>query len=127
MEEAVRYGRARVFVKTTGSGDGRFATLEDVPRDIALLAAINDSQADSITPLVFYALPHVARVDQPEDLFIPEEHVPLLREPLTLERAVRVLERHRVRIAPERRVEKPGRNEACSCGSGKKYKKCCGK
>ena len=21
----------------------------------------------------------------------------------------------------------PGRNEACSCGSGKKYKRCCGK
>jgi uncharacterized protein len=20
----------------------------------------------------------------------------------------------------------PGRNDACSCGSGKKYKKCCG-
>jgi uncharacterized protein YecA (UPF0149 family) len=22
--------------------------------------------------------------------------------------------------------KKPGRNELCSCGSGKKYKKCCG-
>lgn len=27
-----------------------------------------------------------------------------------------------------RRVSKiPGRNEVCSCGSGKKYKKCCGR
>ncbi len=25
-----------------------------------------------------------------------------------------------------RRVEKTGRNEPCPCGSGKKYKKCCG-
>jgi SEC-C motif-containing protein len=25
-----------------------------------------------------------------------------------------------------RRVEKVGRNEPCPCGSGKKYKKCCG-
>jgi preprotein translocase subunit SecA len=24
------------------------------------------------------------------------------------------------------RVEKVGRNEPCLCGSGKKYKKCCG-
>ena len=24
------------------------------------------------------------------------------------------------------RTEKPGRNDPCSCGSGKKYKKCCG-
>jgi uncharacterized protein YchJ len=23
-------------------------------------------------------------------------------------------------------VKKPGRNDLCSCGSGKKYKKCCG-
>lgn len=28
---------------------------------------------------------------------------------------------------PVRRVATPGRNEPCSCGSGKKYKACCGK
>ncbi len=27
---------------------------------------------------------------------------------------------------PTRHVEKIGRNEPCPCGSGKKYKKCCG-
>lgn len=27
---------------------------------------------------------------------------------------------------PQRMVEKVGRNEPCPCGSGKKYKKCCG-
>ena len=27
---------------------------------------------------------------------------------------------------PIRREETPGRNDPCSCGSGKKYKKCCG-
>ncbi len=27
---------------------------------------------------------------------------------------------------PPRQVIKKGRNEPCSCGSGKKYKKCCG-
>jgi preprotein translocase subunit SecA len=27
----------------------------------------------------------------------------------------------------QRTVEKVGRNEPCSCGSGRKYKKCCGK
>jgi len=31
------------------------------------------------------------------------------------------------RPAPERKVEKIGRNDPCTCGSGKKYKKCCGK
>lgn len=27
---------------------------------------------------------------------------------------------------PPRQVQKIGRNEPCACGSGKKYKKCCG-
>jgi SEC-C motif-containing protein len=27
---------------------------------------------------------------------------------------------------PQRHVEKVGRNEPCPCGSGKKFKKCCG-
>jgi SEC-C motif-containing protein len=27
---------------------------------------------------------------------------------------------------PPRRVEKVGRNDPCPCGSGKKFKKCCG-
>ena len=28
--------------------------------------------------------------------------------------------------APVRKDKKPGRNDPCPCGSGKKYKKCCG-
>ncbi len=30
-------------------------------------------------------------------------------------------------VAPVRNLEKHGRNELCSCGSGKKYKNCCGR
>lgn len=30
-------------------------------------------------------------------------------------------------VEPIRSGEKPGRNEPCPCGSGKKYKQCCGK
>jgi len=29
-------------------------------------------------------------------------------------------------IAPRRRQSKVGRNDPCPCGSGKKYKRCCG-
>jgi len=28
---------------------------------------------------------------------------------------------------PDRKERKVGRNDPCPCGSGKKYKKCCGK
>lgn len=31
-----------------------------------------------------------------------------------------------VKAPPVRVAPKPGRNEPCTCGSGKKYKKCCG-
>jgi|CXWL01.1.fsa_nt_gi preprotein translocase subunit SecA len=30
-------------------------------------------------------------------------------------------------VEPIQSNEKPGRNSPCSCGSGKKYKQCCGK
>ena len=30
-------------------------------------------------------------------------------------------------VEPLQATEKPKRNDPCSCGSGKKYKQCCGK
>jgi uncharacterized protein len=36
------------------------------------------------------------------------------------------LKRRRMPTLPVRRANRPGRNDACPCGSGKKYKKCCG-
>jgi uncharacterized protein YecA (UPF0149 family) len=30
------------------------------------------------------------------------------------------------KVEPIRSDAEPGRNDPCSCGSGKKYKKCCG-
>jgi hypothetical protein len=37
------------------------------------------------------------------------------------------LERQKLQNEPRRVEKKQGRNELCACGSGKKYKKCCGK
>ncbi len=34
--------------------------------------------------------------------------------------------RRRPGATTELRVRKPGRNDSCSCGSGRKYKRCCG-
>ncbi len=34
---------------------------------------------------------------------------------------------YKVDNSPEEKIEKVGRNDVCPCGSGKKYKKCCGK
>jgi uncharacterized protein YecA (UPF0149 family) len=30
------------------------------------------------------------------------------------------------KVEPIKAVEAPGRNDPCPCGSGRKYKKCCG-
>ena len=32
-----------------------------------------------------------------------------------------------VKRQPVKKAQKPGRNDPCPCGSGKKYKKCCGR
>lgn len=34
---------------------------------------------------------------------------------------------HRVFLNPDSTVMRVGRNDPCPCGSGKKYKKCCGR
>jgi len=35
--------------------------------------------------------------------------------------------KYTIELEPKRAEKKAGRNEPCPCGSGKKYKKCCGK
>ena len=38
-----------------------------------------------------------------------------------------VTDQNKVKKASPKVVNKIGRNEKCTCGSGKKYKQCCGK
>ena len=38
-----------------------------------------------------------------------------------------VTDQNKVKKAAPKRVQKIGRNDLCPCGSGKKYKQCCGK
>ena len=35
--------------------------------------------------------------------------------------------KEKIKQKPKRATKKPGRNDPCTCGSGKKYKHCCGK
>ncbi|MCJ7804801.1 SEC-C domain-containing protein [Patescibacteria group bacterium] len=56
---------------------------------------------------------------------LPEERIifkPTIIEKLTKD----ALEyHHRVLLKEEKKLPKPGRNQPCPCGSGRKYKKCC--
>lgn len=58
-------------------------------------------------------------------LLEPDEDKRAIREQLmhTLPQAVSTLYQH---WHQEKAPDKPGRNEPCPCGNGKKYKKCCG-
>ena len=76
-------------------------------------------------------MPWAARAEV-EDFFVPEARARELRTPWTRDDAWELYDALTKTIdtksqkTPVRAEEKPGRNDPCSCGSGKKYKKCCG-
>jgi hypothetical protein len=110
----------------------RYTRPEDVPDDLAMPALMhvhNELIADTHAMLVgLMLMPWVATadaaalylpaqiLDQSKSLFDPEDM------------AARLKKYHYARAgAPSVRApSRPGRNEPCACGSGKKYKRCCG-
>ncbi len=107
----------------------RFARDEDVPRELALTVAANQT-FDSQTLFGLYILPWVAKLASPELLYCDDEierALRLPRDPAT--EMIKVYERQNLGAAEEpvkHEAPKQGRNEACACGSNKKFKKCCG-
>jgi hypothetical protein len=78
--------------------------------------------------LAFLALPWLARASA-DDLYVPDQYIEAYGNTFQAEVTLHALEEHAQyhRIGePARAKAKPGRNEPCSCGSGKKYKRCCG-
>jgi hypothetical protein len=63
---------------------------------------------------------------EPEDFFLPRDHLDLA-PPWTPRVGERLFAATRAydRAEPVRAAPAPGRNDACACGSGKKYKRCC--
>ena len=72
----------------------------------------------------------VVNPDDPTAAGTPVDYKERLAIVLSIPSMLADLNHHRVDAltprAPIQRVATPGRNEPCSCGSGKKYKKCCG-
>ncbi len=110
----------------------RITRVEDVPEDLALTILINfdgdlhASYQDIVRTLT--AVPWLATASG-ADLYLParffESCGPLFVPEATLER-IDSHYRYYARDLPARAEERPGRNQPCSCGSGKKYKRCCG-
>jgi hypothetical protein len=109
----------------------RFATAADVPADLARACALGvdlDIFSNTTTePWCVAALSTVARA-KAEDFYLPREVSNIVRDPWTPERCVGLVMRFREmdKQEPVRSEKKVGRNDRCPCGSGKKFKKCCG-
>jgi hypothetical protein len=106
--------------------------LMEVPEDIALgMPALLDTrllrehEPQVMLPLM---LPWVAGADI-EDLYLPAATLAGMGLSFSPDFVLDHLDDYATymrRFDPVRRVATPGRNEPCSCGSGKKYKRCCG-
>ena len=103
-----------------------------MPDALAMTMAVNlewdvfGSQNGLLLPI--YTLPWLARAAA-EDLYLPREYLRAVRFKWEPSDTLALLAAHRVGPTvkvPVRAEEVPGRNDSCSCGSGKKYKRCHG-
>jgi hypothetical protein len=78
---------------------------------------------------VLQSLPWIARAEA-ADFYLPEAYIELRRGKWQRSQGLALLQprldQERKKDVPTASVAKPGRNEPCPCGSGKKYKRCCG-
>jgi uncharacterized protein YecA (UPF0149 family) len=80
------------------------------------------SVKDGIVDLLFKTKVSVPKevvgvFEQSPKSFVHNDYSPLQKEK----------EKEESKVIPQHTGKKVGRNEPCPCGSGKKYKKCCGK
>lgn len=115
------------------SGPYRFEKTEDVPDDLARTLAVNiqppflNKDSPFAFTLLLTYMPWVARA-APEQLYLPADYLKAVHMPWTPEATLKILRSHRDYYGPERDhiTEGPARKGPCPCGSGKKYKRCCG-
>jgi hypothetical protein len=118
--------------RTKGLPEGsafRFTQEADVPEDLALTVAANNVE-DVFTEVVsirnmFYILPWLSKA-QAEDLYLPADFLKAVHSPWKPEQTLWLLRGHRHMDARPVTPSGPTRNGPCPCGSGKKYKRCCG-
>ena len=135
--EKVHLIMGRVFAVKAGEFGypemaGRFPDVESVPEGIARAAALRlfQDRRKSNPDFLLMALqvqPWLARASL-EDLYLPEEIVSIWRE-TPAPGDLRTFALNHDPLPPEepyRKPDTPGRNDPCPCGSGKKWKRCCG-
>jgi len=109
------------------------AKLAEIPDDVVRALPFT-SYSDGLTNgkhvLASLSLIAASARRAPEEMYLPRDVERELRvtwEPrLSEELLDRIGRFERTQRAPAVRAPRPGPNEPCSCGSGRKYKKCCG-
>jgi hypothetical protein len=107
---------------------------DEVPDEIAyLLPLLTDTSLHGESEALVFLPLHLAWVVEAdlEQLYLPADTLARLGLDVSTppERVLVQLDdyaHYMNRTGPARREATPGRNEPCSCGSGKKYKRCCG-
>jgi hypothetical protein len=110
----------------------RWDAPEQVPDELAMTALPSFEQSMLVGSehriLTFFALPWVTGVAA-DELYVPARYMEAYGGKFDADRTRDLLDRH-ARYhwigQPERATKRPGRNQPCSCGSGKKFKRCCG-
>jgi SEC-C motif len=110
----------------------RWDTPEQVPDELAMTALLSFDQSMLVASehriLTFFALPWVTGAAA-DELYVPARYMEAYGGKFDADRTRDMLDRH-ARYhwigQPVRAEERPGRNQPCSCGSGKKFKRCCG-
>ena len=123
---------AEVAARVAGSVPGGFVLpTGDEPLALAMLSLLPTNMFSSlrVTAALLPALAWFARCDL-ADLYVPEHRLDALA-PWKPEDSLQLLRASLswgtyIKAPPEPQPARPGRNDACPCGSGKKYKRCCG-
>ncbi len=114
--------------KAGGALAAQYPTAESIPLDLAQPAATmrpGDIMKEGVLiTALFRSAPWLAQCEA-EDLFLPEAFLRAARLHNSPEVALAMVRRFVDKKQPVRAEKKPGRNEPCTCGSGKKFKACC--
>jgi hypothetical protein len=134
-DEGIRLGRDIVVLRTSGKREGarhRYTKRDEVPDDLALPGlfdawhdANNGERGGDLTLLGIVA----ASRARAEDFYFPASALHGMDGMSLQETGAALVEMRRKLVAipqPARQADRPGRNAACPCGSGRKYKRCHG-
>ncbi len=132
--EALELGRHHhhaVTANLPADNEFRFATKDEIPEALAM-AALFDTSWTVFSDFhgsrrAMRLAPTIGRLAA-EDLYYPKKYHSSFARNLDADTVESLIAPRRGAVKPPkpaRAAERPGPNEPCTCGSGKKYKRCC--